>query len=75
MRVPRRGALNPPPPTDCVAAARCRAPQVPEGTLSVSVHDGINVEVLKRRMAALVADRYGVQRAPERFGAGEPSGE
>mmetsp|Transcript_80879 Transcript_80879/g.242233 ORF Transcript_80879/g.242233 Transcript_80879/m.242233 type:complete len:149 (+) Transcript_80879:1014-1460(+) len=49
--------------------------QVPEGTLSVSVHDGINVEVLKRRMAALVADRYGVQRAPERFGAGEPSGE
>ena len=42
--------------------------QIPAGTLSVSVHEGTNVEELKLRMAALVADRYGVQLPPEPFG-------
>ena len=42
--------------------------QVPTGTLSVSVHEGTNVEELKQRMADLVVDRYGVQLPPEPFG-------
>ncbi|KAL1521881.1 hypothetical protein AB1Y20_021532 [Prymnesium parvum] len=39
--------------------------QIPAGTLSVSVHEGTNVQVLKERMAQLIADRYGVQKAPD----------